>query len=368
MERNGSDCTVGVAGGKLLLFGEHAAVYGYPAVGTALPLYTRVRFCDQAGRPLRGLGGQRIGALDLHALEPADRPAVRAVMERLFALTKICDERKAEPARISLEISSTVPRSLGLGSSAALCAAIASAACPRATPLQRWTVANELERQFHGTPSGVDTGISTLGSARAFWFNAEGIPEEVEITLPPGYVLAGAIPRHSSTKALIGELRTRIATQGAEPRNALAALGELSAAAAASLAARSPERNGPQRGREQLTIETLGARADRAHAILRRLQLSTTLLDDVLDLGRRLGATGGKLSGGGGGGAFFLLFSQQSAAEHARQTIGGFLREQLGARVSDTLPLLVFHTAQTSQPRTSEHTSSPGTDTEHLQV
>ena len=41
--------SVGKAHGKLLLFGEHSAVYGHPAVGVSLPEQTTVRLDDCGG-------------------------------------------------------------------------------------------------------------------------------------------------------------------------------------------------------------------------------------------------------------------------------------------------------------------------------
>ncbi len=363
---------VGRASGKLLLFGEHAAVYGYPAVGTALPLYTTVTVRLPAGSTATtvfpGTENQQDWKqleIDCTTIDEEDRPAVEAVLKRLFrtlsdeemssgnrAARKLLQPREpAErqgtrrrqgdgPAGGTLSISSSVPRGMGLGSSAALCAALAAAALPEAPSLRRWRVANELEREFHGTPSGVDTGLATLGGAHAFQFGQGDLPRQTPIILPEGALLAGAVRREGSTRTLIAGLKARIEAAELEPQGALAGLGTLSAAVAETLTA------GTGRPTRAATIAELGGYADRAHEMLAGWGLSTVLLDRVLECGRVNGATGGKLSGAGGGGAFFLLFPNLPAAKGACAAIRALLREASpGATLPDP-PLLVLDTAE----------------------
>lgn len=65
----------------------------------------------------------------------------------------------------------------------------------------------------------------------------------------------------------------------------------------------------------------LGQQASRAHQVLRTMGLSTPTLDQVLALGCRAGASGGKLSGAGGGGAFYLVCSDPDVAIHVTQSL-----------------------------------------------
>ncbi len=348
----------GVARGKLLLFGEHAAVYGYPAIGTALPLETRARFRDQAGRELTappwGDGSEHAASLtfdlafDLGALSPPDRDPVRAALQRLIALMRSrpstffqqgVQAETRSPALVKLEIESQVPRSVGLGSSAAVCSAISAAALPGLAPRERWAAANELERQFHGTPSGIDTGLATLGGTLAFRFLGTDLPDAVPVALPAGYLVVAAVPRESSTKELIAGLRRRIEAQGSTPHAALAPLGEIASEVLQGL------EDGPA-----LTISRLARHADTAHALLQNWGLSTRLLDAALDHGRSAGALGGKLSGAGGGGAFYLLFADHDRAEHGRDALEAFLRQRIGRVPDAALPLIVPTAAAPDAP------------------
>ena len=151
---------VGRAFGKLMLFGEHAAVYGHPAVGASLPESLAAR-----------LHGKSAAEWDLHEVDEPDRAPVRGVLSRLEASVP----GFMGAARCSVVIESTVPRGAGFGSSAALCGALALAAMEHAGITRQgaerrdaWHHAHDAERLFHGTPSGVDTGLSLLGGLLAF--------------------------------------------------------------------------------------------------------------------------------------------------------------------------------------------------------
>jgi mevalonate kinase len=72
-------------------------------------------------------------------------------------------------------------------------------------------------------------------------------------------------------------------------------------------------------GRQEVA-EALGELASRAHGVLQDLGLSSGELDHFVDMGTKVGATGGKLSGAGGGGAFYLIMRDwQSALRAAEQ-------------------------------------------------
>ena len=99
------------APGKCILFGEHAVVYGQPAVAVALDQRITVKIqASQTGTWL----------LDGNRLEMDRNPHIRALIEKLWPA-----EMGAPP--LSIQIESSIPRSSGLGSSAALSVAFAGA-------------------------------------------------------------------------------------------------------------------------------------------------------------------------------------------------------------------------------------------------
>jgi mevalonate kinase len=297
---------LGRGAGKLILFGEHAAVYGHPAVGISLDEKTVVSF-DGDGLP----------AWELSAVDPADRGVVEGILSRLEELVPGLTAR----GRAAVQISSSVPRGAGFGSSAALTVAFAEAAlglaegggaggAPPETG-KTWPLAHELERLFHGTPSGIDTGLSLLGGLRAFTPRPPGLPGQESLGGGGFFLVAGAVRRTGDCGALVAGLRQRMQAGDQETRGCLDGLGEIAARAGSLL--RVPLPAAAAAG----LPPALGALAVQAMALLTTLGLGTPELEMLIREGERLGSVGGKLSGAGGGGAFFCVLPGQEAAREA---------------------------------------------------
>lgn len=291
-----SPSRVGVGRGKLILFGEHAAVYGFPALGIPLDMSTRVELSP-------GTPGSSFPGLSAH-----DAATVRSIFESLGAPYE----------GTTVRVASTVPREVGFGSSAALCVALAAALSGAGRPYGReiWKLAHHAETLFHGTPSGIDTGLALLDGMRLFRPRPPDLPEEERLPDVTLHLVVGAVPRLSSTAALVASLRDRMRSGDATAHGTVRELG------------RAAERSREAVGAGGHAGE-LGGLADRAQRLLAALGLSTPAIDALLDRGRSLGALGGKLSGAGGGGAFYLV---APTAEAARRIASGLAPEIPGTR------------------------------------
>ena len=293
---------IGSASGKLILFGEHAAVYGYTAVGVSLRAKTTVR-----------LWGRAEDDWDLGAIASEDRDTVRRILARLEALLPELSSR----ARCRVEVGSDVPRGVGFGSSAALCAALARAALahvenakPPDNTLREWGLAHDAERLFHGTPSGIDTGLSLLDGLIAFKPRPPALPDYEPLSGVPLHLVVAAVPRSEACGALVAMIGERMKAGHRETRATLRELGETAFTARRALSA--PAGGG---------AEEVARLADHAMDRLRGLGLSSPWLDQLLGAGKKAGALGGKLSGAGGGGAFFLVAADGHSANRVAASL-----------------------------------------------
>jgi len=298
---------IGTGSGKLILFGEHAVVFGYPGIGIPLPESTTAV-----------IHGPRSAAWDLGEIPSEDRSAVQGLIDRVEELLPELVSR----GRRAVRIRSSVPRGVGLGSSAALCTAMAAAALAAVgengagTDIARtWQLAHELERGFHGTPSGIDTGLSLLKGLTAFSPKPPALPEWEALPCAPLWLVVGALPRSGDSASLIQDIGRRARSGAGDVRESLSALGRIASEAREHLAGPSP-------------AARIGRLADKAMDVLRGLGLSHPSLDDLLRDGMASGALGGKLSGAGGGGAFFLVCGDGPAARE----IAGRLQRDVGRR------------------------------------
>ncbi len=286
---------VGTGCGKILLFGEHAAVYGRPAVGIGLPLTIRVRIEESRGK----------------GLEFENLLADEEVELRKFAeFIRDSDLSFGFPDSCCVTIESEVPGSAGLGSSAALCIAVVRALNPNkpvdSTDLWRW--ANALEAYFHGNASGIDTGLSRGKGVVAFHPSPTDLPRVTRLETFSFALVIGTVKRSGSTKQHVQRLREMMDRGDADTLRAVDELGRLSECAIRTFQSKKTGESGA------LAIAAL---ADAAHVELQGLGLSVETTDYLLESGHAVGSLGGKLSGAGGGGAFYMIFEDANEASRA---------------------------------------------------
>ena len=145
------------APGKIILFGEHAVVYGRPAIAVPLSdVQARAILKAAPGAEFR-LSAADLGRDYLLAEAEADDPLaaiVRATLQHLGQNT---------PPSALLQVSSTIPLGRGLGSGAAISTVIVRAIAQflgqRLTSAQVSGLVYEVEKLYHGTPSGIDNTV-----------------------------------------------------------------------------------------------------------------------------------------------------------------------------------------------------------------
>ncbi len=308
--------------GKLLLFGEHAAVLGYPALGLALDSGISVELESDSSR-----GSWE---LDEDGKEgPGETGAVEALRE---VLSRIAAVIKDFPPGGLAGVRSGLPMGRGFGSSAAFCVALSEAALALTGRAAKagdremlWRLAHHAEAFFHGTPSGIDTGLAALGGCISFAPDPPRLPAWRRLKLPPLYFLVGSLPREASAKSLIAGVREAGLRQGSPEAITLARLGAYSREAVARLGGVLANMEGSARsGRLAAPSATARAIAELAKSAqwdLESLGLVTPGVAALLAAGEAQGALGGKMSGAGGGGAFWLLYEGRVEAEAGKSAL-----------------------------------------------
>lgn len=307
--------TTASAPGKIILFGEHAVVYGQPAL--AVPV-NQVRADAEVTDIDRA--GIWINAPDISLHEELSRLApdhpLAAVIAPLlsphFAGTKMGGPRGAG---LQINISSTIPVASGLGSGAAVSVAIIRAlATHLGHPLddkQVSALAYEVEKLHHGTPSGIDNTVVTYGKpiffsppllrgfSPVYGGDKGGASIQPLHVAEPFTIIIGNTGISAPTKESVSDVR-KLWEQNPTKMNALfAAVGSLARTARQAIEGGYPERLGP------LMNEN--------HLLLQEMTVSSPELDRLVEVSLKAGALGAKLSGGGRGGNMIALSAKENA-------------------------------------------------------
>ena len=313
------------APGKVLLLGEHAVVYGHPALAAALPREVHVEVAEDPAGPVIELciasststspSTRTTNSTSPSTLFPGRAP-IPVPPELLCAAAEMAAEVGA-PARFRARVVSELPLGGGLGSSAALGVALARALSQLAgrdcSPERAAELALQLERVFHGAPSGVDPAICARGGVLLF---RRGEPPSIErVVLRERVHLAVVLTGIArGTRSTVLPLSARRSERPALYDPMLALLGELARGGAEALT----------RG----DLQDLGVRFDAAHGLLAALGVSCSELEEAVVALRGAGALGAKLTGAGGGGAAIGLARD---AEHAAALVGAVARRGMEA-------------------------------------
>ncbi len=299
--------TDAAAAAKLILFGEHAVVYGRHAL--ALPIPDAVTATAVASDELR----VSIPDWDVDERVSDNVSAIGKALQLIVGELGIASRPQ------SIELRSSVPLGMGLGSSAALAVAIVRA-LDRSLQLglddaRVNAIAFECEKLAHGTPSGIDNTLATFGKPILFSNAEELCVEEIALAAPPPIVIAYGIQRGSTAEQVAG-VRSRYERM----TNRYEALfNEMDAVALAGAAAL---RAGD--------FDELGALMNIAHGLLAAIEVSTAELDAMVAVARAAGAAGAKLTGAGGGGSIVALCPGNAVEVGNAMRAAGFNTVSLG--------------------------------------
>ncbi len=310
--------SVGTSAGKVILAGEHAVVFGVPALAVGIE-----RGASATSSERHGLHSRLIIPDWRIAIDTSDRESDLA---RAFG-TLLDEVRKYRTlARVDVEARASLPPGGGLGCSAALGVAIARSLVQDDKAVEECAMA--WERVFHGNPSGIDAAVCMHGGCVRF---VKGQPP-LHLTIgAPLFLAVGFSGESSSTRAMV--------TRVAELRDQQRTLVDDAFARVHSIVDQSAD--AAQIG----NVAALGKLLSENQNVLAALSLSTPAIDRMCDAAESAGALGSKLTGAGGGGCVIALGLDAAAAKRvlsAWESVGfsGFATEVAVSRTRHKAPAL----------------------------
>ena len=253
--------------GKLILSGEHAVVYGQPAI--AMPVSRGVRvFLEKFD-----------GETHMPNGDDTLQRALRSILP---------------PHVLQVTMKSDLPLGRGMGSSAALAVAclraLASMCHETLTFESAFARAFSMERIFHGNPSGVDHAVSASGQA-VYYKKGHDKPIIEQMNIPKLTLVVMDTGQAGDTGKMVAKVRQGVGSK----INTINAIGEVTRALKSHLSHETPDLN------------QIGDLLNANQNYLMELEVSTQRLNTLCQLACDAGAYGAKLAGAGGGGVAFAL-------------------------------------------------------------
>lgn len=278
-------CGEGCADGKFILTGEHAVLYGEPAIAFPLPLGLACRLRLRTGSAPQISLNQRI-------VPPGAAASLSSALQVIAGYFELPYEH------MIVELEGKLPPGKGLGFSAAFCVALVRAAADllkiRLGTAEECGIARAAEDKIHGRSSGLDVAVSAHSRGLLF---RNGAPELIERRRTLPFLVLTGRARHS-TRCQIE--RVKIISHCALFHERVREIGELTRSARRLLL--------------QDDVSALGTILNRNHEILRGWEIVPAEADKLVRLCRASGALGAKISGSGGGGTVVALCADGSAA------------------------------------------------------
>jgi mevalonate kinase len=297
--------TIATAPGKIILFGEHAVVYGRPAL--AVPVtQVQARATIQKTGDFSGenwADSVLIQAPDIGLFSPLSRIQAERTTHPLAVVIQETLKRLsiARPPAFTLTIESSIPVASGLGSGAAVSVAVIralAALCNQTLSDEQVSqIAYQVEKLHHGTPSGIDNTV--IAYAKPVYF-VRGEPIQTFTAARPFTLVIADTGIPAPTRESVSDLNKLWDADKSRWEAVFDRVGEIVAEARTAI--------------ESGDISCLGSLMDANHALLQEMTVSSPELDRLVLVAKSAGADGAKLSGGGRGGNMIALVQPKEKA------------------------------------------------------
>jgi mevalonate kinase len=310
------------APGKTILFGEHAVVYGHPAIAVPLPGISLKMIVQALPNQKRTHIVNKDLGEDFFIDTNEEKNPYTFSLEVIGKFLKI-DRLPA----MQLTISSNIPPASGLGSSAAFAVAIAKSVTNflgfRLSLEDLNSIAYEIEKRQHGTPSGID---NTVVCYQKPVFFCKGQPVEFINPGKPMTLILANSGIHSLTREAVDQVREKRKNETEFVDGIFNRIGSIAENARPCL--------------EQGDLESIGSLMLENHQLLKELELSLDILDDLVQTSVNNGAYGAKLCGSGNGGNVVALMPPEKSQSIQKALIEEGARSCLISTIAPTVGAL----------------------------
>lgn len=283
----------GAAQSKLILVGEHAVVHGQPAIALPFPLIGAESTVERVSGNVYLDSTLYSGPMEL---APNSLAGIVNTVKQTLKILHI-------PYRdLLIRIRSSIPPGKGLGSSASVAIAIVKSLFKYSN--EQYTreillqLANVSETYAHGAPSGIDP--LTITSESPIWYQKE---KPIDYIYPKGnfhFVIADS-GQMADTKTAVDTVKSMLKQAPQKMYKKIERIGDITYQVREAL--------------EKSSKQILGYLLDETQKELDALGVSDTSLNRLIEIAKREGALGAKLTGGGNGGCIIALAEDENHSQ-----------------------------------------------------
>ncbi|APU71370.1 mevalonate kinase [Companilactobacillus crustorum] len=305
---------IGKSHGKTIIMGEHAVVYGYPAFAIPLlstPVIVKMKQSHENSLISKYYAGKIDQIPD----------ALSGVKYLIDLLDK---ELNLQNVKYTISIDSGLPIERGMGSSAAIAAAITRAFFDFFKhELDHQTLINYVNKSetiTHGKASGLDA--LTVSSEYPIQFGSNEAPSHFTFN-SDGFIVIADSGVKGKTKETVADVRKMYESDQAKTGAYLKQLGDYASKASNYLV--------------QGNLKQLGLVFTLANEVLTKLNLAIPKTDKLIDAANHAGSLGSKITGGGRGGCIICLARNLKNAQMIQKAL-----TKAGAQQTWIQPLSIY--------------------------
>lgn len=290
----------GYAHSKIILMGEHAVVYDFPAIALPFPA-VQVHAEVMATK-------HQVHQLDCQYFV-GDLSQVPGMLDNIKkAVEMTLESFKLAPDPMLIKITSTIPQERGMGSSAAVSVAIVRAICDfHQMPLEDYQlhmIVNQAEVIAHESTSGLDTLVTSTSSPVIYRKSQAPRPFKLKLD---AYLIVADSGQAGQTKKAVNHVHQLKEKKPEFVQQMMAAIGNFVQESHDAILAQNPE--------------LLGRLMTYNHYYLNQLGVSNPFLDRIINAAWLEGALGAKMTGGGLGGCVIALTRDKESAKAVAQAM-----------------------------------------------